>query len=173
MTIQVCGMSPSRKKMDLVGEAWGLPWDPYSYRYSIWFEMHDRSLWEKRGPEYLRLLQKADVPIYMQKEYADIPNSVQFPIGDTDYYSSSIAYMLDMAIRQLPERLEVWGVDNHPGDEWADERPCNEFWLGYAKASGIDVWVHPESSLLKPTLTNKFNDEIVNYTGRYGWLGAI
>jgi hypothetical protein len=128
-------------------------------------------LWERRGPEYLKQLQDSDVPIYMQRVEPDIPRSVAFPLGDMprDYFCSSIAYMLALAAVKGMD-IEVWGVDNHTNEEWFFERPCNEWWLGYAQGKGCDVWVHQDSSLLKPELDIMFNDERQHYIGRYGWL---
>ena len=34
-------------------ETWGLPWDGYAPHYDRLFEMHDRALWDLRGPRYL------------------------------------------------------------------------------------------------------------------------
>lgn len=170
--LQIVGLSPSHKKIDPNKESWGLPWNPLSHRNSRWFELHDRSLWERRGPEYLELLQNADVPIYMQKAHDDIPMSVEFPLlPDRDYYCNSIAYMLDLAIRERRD-IEIWGVDVHTDEEWWFERPCLEWWLGMAKGQGLGVWVHADSSLLKPELEIMFLDERQRYKGRYGWLEA-
>jgi hypothetical protein len=148
-----------------------LPWNPLAYRNDRWFELHARTLWERRGPEYLEQLQASRVPIYMQKVEPDIPMSVAFPLDESprDYYCSSIAYMLALAVIEGKD-IRLWGVDNHTDEEWAYERPCNEWWLGYAQGKGLDVWVHPDSSLLKPELQIMFNDERQDYHPRYGWL---
>ena len=173
--IQICGMAPSRKGIDLSKEAWGLPWDPLGHRYSRWFEMHDRSLWERRGPEYLELLQTSEVPVYMQQHYDDIPASVAFPVEHVaevigaDYFNSSIAYMLGLAILEA-QNIEIYGVDNHTDGEWFYERPCNEYLIGIARGRGLNVWIHPDSSLCKFMPNIHFNGEIQTYRGRYGWL---
>lgn len=175
MTVQICGMAPSRKAIDLGKEAWGLPWDPLSHRYSVWFEMHDRSLWSRRGHEYIETLRTSEVPIYMQRHYDDIPASVAFPVEQVaevigaDYFNSSIAYMLGLAILQSRD-IEVWGVDNHTDSEWWFERPCNEYLIGVARGKGLNVWIHPDSSLTKFMPDIHFNGEIQHYKGRYGWL---
>ena len=173
--VQICGLSPSYKRAPVTHEAWGLPWSPLNHRYSVWFEMHDRRIWEKRGPEYLDLLRMADVPIYMQQEWEDIPNSVEYPlisvISDVgcDYFQSSIAYMLGLAVFEHKD-IELYGVDNHEGDEFALERPCNEYMLGVAVGRGLQVWVHDSSSLLRFAPENAYLDDVVTYKPRYGWL---
>lgn len=172
--VQIVGLSPSRKGIDLDKEAWGLPWDPLCHRYDVWFEMHDRSLWERRGPQYLEQLQESVVPIYMQKVEDDIPMSRGFPLLEMvgafgDYFNSSIAYMLSMAIAAGKD-IEVWGVDNHTDEEWFFERPCNEYYLGIARGRGLRVKVHKDSSLLRHSPNIMFLDERQHYPVRYGWL---
>lgn len=175
MTVQICGMSPSRKEIDLGKETWGLPWDPLSHRYEVWFEMHDRSLWSTRGHEYLETLRESDRPIYMQREWDDIPNSVAYPVHTVartigaDYFNSSIAYMMGLAIHEGKD-FEVWGVDNHTDGEWWFERPCNEYLIGIARGKGLKVWVHPDSSLLKFMPDIHYQGVIQHYKGRYGYL---
>jgi hypothetical protein len=176
--IQIVGLSPSYKRAPPEPESWGLPWSPLNTRYDVWFEMHDRSIFERRGPEYVDTLRKADRPIYMQREWDDIPNSVEYPlisvIADTgcDYFQSSIAYMLGLAIHEHKD-INLYGVDNHAGDEFAEERPCNEYLLGVAVGRGLQIWIHHSSSLLKFAPDNAYLDKIVTYQRRYGWLAEI
>lgn len=146
-----------------------------AHRYRRYFEMHDRSLWERRGEEYVEYLRNTDVPIYMQKVEPDIPASVEFPLKEciaeigADYFNSSIAYMLALAIHEGHD-MDIWGVDNNPFEEWAFERPCNEYLIGFAKGKGLDVWIHPSSSLLRFTPDILYLDQRQKYVGRYGWL---
>ena len=170
--IQIAGMSPSASEVDFSQECGGLPWG--SQAYSLWFEMHDRSLWERRGDVYLQTLKDSCVPIYMQRVEPDIPMSREYPLDRVasvtgDYFNSSIAYMLALAVYENRD-IRLYGVDNHTDEEWWFERPCNEYLIGLAKGRGLDVWVHPDSSLLKFQPTVRFGDEVQNYRGRYGYL---
>jgi hypothetical protein len=121
--------------------------------------------------EYLRT---TDVPIYMQSVQPDIPASVEFPLQDVvavtgDYFNSSIAYMLALAIVEGHD-MDIWGVDNSPFEEWAFERPCNEYLIGLAKGKGLDVWIHESSALLRFHPDILFMDKRQNYVQRYGYL---
>lgn len=152
-----------------------MPWSQVSHRYTKLFEMHDRSLWERRGEEYLDLLKSSDVPIVMQQQYEDIPNSVPFPLQDAivefgDYFNSSIAYMLALAILEGHDEIEIYGVDNLTDSEFAYERPCNEYFIGMAKGMGLDVKIAEGSHLLKFHPDIQFNDTTIHYRGRYGYL---
>lgn len=173
--IQICGLASSCKQAPIVDEAWGLPWSPLSHRYSVWFELHDRSLWERRGEAYVQSLRDSEVPIYMQRVEPDIPMSREYPLHEVvecigaDYFNSSIAYMVGLAILQGRD-VELWGVDCHVYEEWAFERPCNEYLIGVARGKGLKVWVHPNSSLLRFTPDILYMNERQYYRGRYGWL---
>ena len=174
--VEICGLASSEKRKPHPSdcESWGLPWSPLAHRYSRWFEMHDRSLWERRGPEYVETLQNAEVPIYMQKREPDIPRSVEFPLQEAialggDYFNSSIAYMLALAAIEGAD-VDLWGIVNSLQEEFAYERPCNEWWLGVIKGRGGNIWVSPDSYLLQFMPHIMFLDERQKYITRYGWL---
>ena len=154
---------------------WGLPWDAYAHQYDRLFEMHDRSLWERRGPEYLERLQDLYVPIYMQRYQKDVPASKAYPLARTnalvgDYYGSSIAYMLALAILEKAERISIWGVQLDAASIFGHERPNLEYLIGFARGRGIAVDVAQPSALLTHRPENEFLDKAVAYPTRYGWL---
>ena len=179
-TVRITGLGPSSRdaSKDAPAEHWGLPWDPMYPRYTRLFEMHDRELFERRGQGYVdQLTGETFAPIYMHQLHDDIPNSRRYPFyevctrqGIGDYFNSSIAYMLALAIAERFDRIELYGVDNAKGEEWGKERPCNEYLIGLARGRGIDVWIHPDSALCKPQLDILYLDERQYYVGRYGKL---
>lgn len=178
--IIICGLSPSRKEVDhenTEAVIYGLPWDQLSHRYDVLFEMHDRSLWERRGEDYVQSLRDLDCPVIMQEEHAEIEFSMQYPQQllepRWDYYNSSIAYMLSYAITNDPDKISIYGVDNHTDEEWFFERGSNEFWIGVAKALNIEVWIHPTSSLMKFSPDVMYLTERVHYGKRYGYLPEV
>ncbi len=174
--VRIVGLAPSARgaSKDAPEEMWGLPWDPMYPRYTRLFEMHDRCLFEKRGQGYVdQLVHEEYVPIYMHQCHDDMPAAVPYPFQSVisqcgDYFNSSIAYMLALAIAEHFERIEIYGVDNAAGEEWEKERACNEYLIGQAVGRGIDVWIHPDSSLLKPNLDILYLNERQQYVGRYG-----
>lgn len=128
------------------------------------FELHtDEQHW--LAPEHdLRKLRK-EVPVFMQRTHAEIPQSVRFPIDVVEdklerlglrhrYMNDTICYMLAYAIalklsgRDLRE-IRMAGVDLHPRQraEALHERPCVEYWCGVANGMGIRIRRPPESYL--------------------------
>lgn len=142
--------------------------------------MHDLRLLKSatcRKPGYLDRLRDLDVPLFMQSAYQEIPNAMAYPYGEVskitgDYWNSSIAYMLAMAISENPDEIGIYGVDMKADDEYGYQRPNCEYLIGFAKGMGIKVTI-PEASPLCKFISEgiRFCDEAPIYTQRYGWLG--
>ena len=140
-------------------ELWGLN-ELYRYmpaeRFSRWFEIHPRPELERSddGRKHLADLARLDIPIYMHQHFADIPASVPFPRQDlervlaSEYFTSTPAWMIGMAIAMGFREIHVYGVDMAQDTEYAQQRPCCEFWLGYAMSRGIKVVLPDTSDLL-------------------------
>lgn len=173
MFVNICGLGPTFRQAPPQSQ-WGLPWSPVEHRHTVHFEMHDRSLWERRGPEYIEHLRSSTTPIIMQREHDDIPASIAFPLDRAialggDYFNSSIAYMLALAALERYD-VRIYGVDNDPHGEWINERPCNEYWIGILRGRGQQVWVHPDSHVTRFHPQIDYNGELITYKDRYGWL---
>jgi hypothetical protein len=153
------------------------------------FEMHDRGLLEKpeslRSEDYWDRLREIEAPIYMQRAWDDIPASVEYPLDEMksvfkgfprwwdqeDWYNSSPAYMIVMAIHEGLD-FGLYGIDVLDDSEFQLERNCLEFLIGLAIGRGLKVFI-PEC----PTALCKFRGEGIklgsmtpSYPKRYGYL---
>ena len=142
-------------------ERWGIN-ELYRYmdvgKFHRWFEIHKRDEIDK-DEKHLEALKKFPLPIYMQEEYPDIPSSRKFPkleveqdIPDLDlgaYKTSSIAWMLGLALKERFKEIHVYGVDMAQQTEYQEQRPACEFLLGVAAGRGIKIHVPATSDLLK------------------------
>jgi hypothetical protein len=156
-------------------ELWGLTLDHEKcFYFDKAFQMHPLSFINNTSfsSEDERSLRELDIPIYMQESYSEIPNAVAYPLEGVinlvgDYFNSSIAYMLGLAILENVDRIGIWGVDMIADDEFAYQRPNAEYLIGFAKGRGIDVFVPGESSLL----TFGVGDQVLadDWSGRYGY----
>lgn len=137
-------------------EIWGLN-QLYRHipRADRWFDIHenyDEGVVE--GTDHIGWLRSAKIPVYMNKQWEDYPTSIEYPIDKVieyfgrDYFTSTIAYMLALAIIEKFERIEIYGVDLIVGTEWEEQRQCAEYYIGWAKGAGIDVYIPKESALL-------------------------
>lgn len=174
MRIAIVGLGPSHDDVPWQEwETWGLPWDAWSPRYDCLFEMHDRSLFETRGEDYMKRLRDADRPVYMQQAHSDIPLSQPYPMADVaaltgDYFGSSVAYMLALAIYEEAEEIGIWGVELN--DDYDHQRPGLEYMIGFARGRGVKVSVYGNGRLLVRRKTDDYQDVGVIYPERYGAL---
>ena len=162
--VAIVGFAPTTRHQapffDNEFEIWGLN-ELYMCipRFDRWFEMHSRQEYENslRNKQHLEWLQCCGKPIYMQKEYADIPMSVKFPkdpmVREYGYcFRSTICYMLALAIHEHFSEIHLYGVDSLNKVEYYDERPSIEYLLGIAKGKGIEVVIPSDSSFLRSSL---------------------
>jgi len=189
--VAIVGLAPSTHDdapyEDPDWEVWGLPWDEEKWPYfDRLFDIHPLECIRKATPSFYRhgyedRLRELNAPLYMQQAYPDIPNAIEYPLEKVsalvgDYYNSSIAYMLGLALYEGVDKVGLWGVDmigrgewGH-ADEYADERPNCEYLLGFAKAKGIEIYLPEECPLLKFSGRFPLGKVIPNYGHRYGYL---
>lgn len=142
-------------------------------RYTLWFDMHSvaytRSYGEAAGfgDRQVKWLEtEHSFPVFMLEECPEFPSVRRFPIEDVveklgrDYFTSSVAYCLAYALT-LPDVAEIglWGIDLTHSTEYAQQRPCAEYWVGRAEAMGLKVTIHEESALLKQRFRYGYEDE--------------
>lgn len=124
-------------------------------RADRWFEIHKN--WDEHvvvGTDHFGWLASAPIPIYMVDRINGIPNSVRFPIERVmgkhiDYFTSSVAFMIALAIEEGFKEIGLWGIDLIVGDEYFYQKPCAEFWLGVAHGKGITVTLPHTTALCK------------------------
>jgi len=152
--------------------------------WHAWFELHDddtigvRTSLQDQTPTqagHLAWLRKQvkGKPIFMQREYPDIPASVSFPYeelaalyhkripGFNRYFTSSIGFMLAWGIAQGRDQqftptspnhytwIGLYGIDLAGDSEYVHQRPNTEFFCGFAAGLGIEVFAHPSSALFR------------------------
>lgn len=153
----VCG-SPSTEMAapfcDDRYEVWVLGNRCHKYpRFDLIFEIHDNL--EQHGAGYAGGLVEIGKPLVVGEQFPILGRNVTiYPYSDvlamvgSDYLTSSSAYMLAYAILAGFDHVELYGVDMAVDDhEYFWQRPCMEFWVGFAKGRGVNV-VIPEASPL-------------------------
>ncbi len=144
-------------------------------RSDVWFETH-RFLPSQPGrsgepgtkpwfsPEFHQFLQQHKGPVFMSEVHASIPNSVRLPFEaliekyGPYHFTSSVAWMLALAIDQRPKMMGLWGIDMSATEEYNYQRPACQHFIGMAKAMGIGVVLPPESDLMRPTMMYGFGE---------------
>lgn len=137
-------------------------------RADRWFEIHANYLEHVvEGTDHKKWLTESPIPIYMVDRIHSIPNSVRFPIervmqGHLDYFTSSVAYMIALAIQEGFKEIGLWGIDLIVGDEYFFQKACAEFWLGVAHGKGITVTLPHTTALCKQSHRYGYQSEPVS-----------
>ncbi len=146
-----------------------------SKRSDVWFEPHR---WMPTAPglpgapgtkpwfsaDFNTFLKGHKGPVFMSQVQPSIPTSVRIPYEDLIakygpyFWTSTIAYMIAMAIDQLQEKAKrgeqtaigLWGVDMSATEEWSYQRPGCQHFIGIAMSLGINVMLPEESDLMRP-----------------------
>lgn len=143
---------------------------PYLKKVDRFFELH---LWEPEkpwfSPEYIRFMAELPVPVYMLEPIPAIPGSVAYPkdeilrtygVGAVWFYTSSLAWMMAMAIASRPDEIGLWGVDMSAAEEvYTHQRAGCHYWIGKAMELGIKVTIPHQSDLMQPSPLYGFNEQ--------------
>ena len=102
-------------------------------------------------------LKKHPGPIYTSQVHREYPGLVEYPLADVlnscagqRYMNTTAACAIAYAVHIEVQRIMCFGMDfTLPNSYHAEQgRACVEFWLGFARARGIDIVCPKESSLL-------------------------
>jgi len=134
---------------------------------ALWFEIHQRDtvLKSNRDSSYIDKLKNSKIPILMCEKHDDIPMSMKYPLHEiiekleTDYFTNSISYMVAYALYVGVDEIAIYGVDMAQDEEYAKERPSVEYFVGYARAKGIPVYIPSESDICKVPYYYGFEEE--------------
>ena len=155
-------------------------------RASMWADIHAN--WREdnvEGTDHPKWLAECGIPVYMTRVEPSIPTSIRYPIervidrvAGTDYFTSTVAFMLGLAIMEIDEQVErelnghpmperfhegrrliaetyatreigIFGIDLIVGTEYDFQKACVEFLLGLAQARGITIRIPAQCALLK------------------------
>ena len=140
-------------------EIWGVnQLNRFIPRADRWFQVHtnwdDKDRWAP-GTDQKKWLAECPIPIYMTDINPNIPNSISYPyewvmqeLKVHDYFTSSIAFMVALAIAEGFKEIGIYGIDLIIGREYFFEKACVEFYLGIAQQRGIEYHLPEGCALL-------------------------
>ena len=127
-------------------------------RTEAWVELHRYEPGQPWfSPEYCQFLANYPGPVWMAEKRPEIPNSIELPLVELIqkyspyFFTSSLAYMMAMAIESGFKRIALYGVDMAAESEYHQQRLGCQYFAIIAKAHGIEVGVPPESDLFRPS----------------------
>lgn len=121
------------------------------------FEIHRWLPGAPRLPmDYVTWLATTPRVVAMIEPVRELPRSVAFPkdecLAEFGPYpmTSTVAWMLALAMLQRPAAIGLWGIDMAASGEYWSQRPGCQFLMWLARERGIEIVVPPESDLLQP-----------------------
>jgi len=114
-------------------------------------------------PEAVEYLAGQETPVYMATTHPKISVAEEYPkeevlkwmrynfpiCGNREYFTSSIAWMLGLAIVRGYKHISLYGVEMQLESEYAYQRPCCETLIGFACGKGIKVEIPRNCNLFK------------------------
>lgn len=109
-----------------------------------------------QGGHYELPAHRSGKRIVMQDQNADVPGCIRLPIealtriysGGIPYFTSTLAHMLVAAISLGYHDVTLYGFEMESDTEYAHQRACAEYWIGYGRALGMCIEA-PGSGILK------------------------
>lgn len=160
MRIAIHGMHRDTLDHEPYDESWGLAHSAEAFTYDRVFESHSEAIVRTARTHIDRLREIADfIPLYTPWEWSErlgkhhiiLPHKNLHDI--TEQFESSIAYPMALAIRQRPDEIGLYGINMAGDDEYAYQRSNMQYLIGFARAKGIKVTIHPDSRLFESQWT--------------------
>lgn len=199
-----------KRTVAIVGSAWSSgPWAPFGEEgievwcanemhgkpwvddgaATAWFQIHPKGSFtsEHRADHWRWLQEEHGFPIYMIREFDDVPNSTPYPLREIQrglignfirgeekmekLFSSTMSYQLALALHQRRfDRIELFGIELHLEGEYEWQREALAFWIGKADGMGVELWMPEECSLLLQPLYG-YEEIRKGNTGDIVWSG--
>lgn len=164
LKIALIGSAPSSIRLapyhDDSWQVWGCSPGAYGVvpkgRSNVWWELHKYEPGQPWfSPEYCQFL--LEHPRVMVAEpRPEMPNGEVLPVDELVakygpyFFTSSVAWMMAVAIEMGATKIGLWGVDMAATEEYEAQRAGLHYFAMIAKRQGIEVGVPPESDLFRP-----------------------
>ena len=128
-----------------------------------WFQIHDWDEMVETDHNEIAWLASRKFPIYMRKEWEEIPTAIRFPKEEIvqefgTYFTNCISWMIAFAIHAGFKEIHLYGIDMAMDYEYGYQRPSCEYFIGLARGMGVRVYIPRGSDLLKTTRLYGFED---------------
>lgn len=121
--------------------------------FDRFFEIHfDNQFYPSEREHFVPWLGTCGKPVYVFDDLG-LPNQVMYPraaierLHGSAFFTSTIAWMLALAIDHGPEAIGIWGVDMADGTEYAYQKQGCLHFIALARLLGIKVVIPAQSEL--------------------------
>lgn len=127
------------------------------------FHMHDLEAFYKDEQTHssmkltiLNANEQPEMDFWTLKPYKEISHAKIYPLEDiinrfkTNYFTSGPSYMIAYALYTGAKEIRLYGLNMTIKEEYIEQKPCIEFWVGMAMGMGVKVVLqHDVTSILK------------------------
>ena len=164
LKVALIGSAPSSIRQapyhDPSWQVWGCSPGAYGVvpkgRSNVWWELHVYEPGQPWfSPEYCQFLREHPRVMVAEKR-PEIPNGEVLPVEylvkkySPYFFTSSVAWMMAMAIEMGASKIGLWGIDMAASEEYEAQRAGLHYFALIAKQKGIEVGVPRESDLFRP-----------------------
>lgn len=131
---------------------------PQCLREPDWyFDLHRPEMFrvKKKGwiKDYHGWLKTLQTPIFMQKNWSDVPMSVKYPLKRIQaefrsYFTNQCAYMIALAMTEGVTHIGLFGCQYSHATEHGVQRDSLTYWLGRFEQAGGTIVLPPEDNTL-------------------------
>jgi hypothetical protein len=122
-------------------------------RWDRWFDLHDDASIDTY-PGHREFLESQTKPVYRQSNY---PLDAMVAKYGTWFFTSTISYMLALALEEGPEEIGIWGVDLAHETEYVRQRPGARFFIQTARMRGVKITMPEEAEVAVPGILYCFD----------------
>ena len=139
-------------------------------RCDLRFELHPFEFL-KREPRYQNGSYFEDymdylksLPVYLQEKSPDFPFSMTYPKDEMVrkygpfFFTSSIAWMMALALERKPDKIGLWGVSMAADEEYGRQRPGFHYFYEMARRQGVEIILPEGCDLLTRPKWEGFDD---------------
>lgn len=122
-----------------------------------YFDLHRPELFRQENrtwnPKYYTWLKTLQVPVFMQKNYADVPMSVEYPLARIQaefrsYFTNQCAFLIALAMTEGVTHIGLFGCQYAHETEHGVQRDSLTYWLGRFEQGGGTVVIPPKYNSL-------------------------
>ena len=164
MQIALLGAAPSSRLLapfqDPNWEIWACSPPNYNLpRVDAWFELHSLKRKMNKGNQPFFDVLVRHPRVYINRADPDankLPDTIAFPFDDMRrefgdwFFTSSLAWMMALAITKKPAAIGLWGIDMSAAEEYGYQRAGMHYFIQEADKRGIQVIAPAESDILNP-----------------------
>jgi len=160
-------------------EVWVMNGAAAVFQHDVVFNMHDLEELAKCEPDkdFIGLYESHDKPVVTIRAIPGVDNLYEYPLSEViaefqqNYFANGASYLIAFALLCGVSKINIYGCDfDYPNRSDYEAGRCNfEFWLGYARAKGVQIAV-PQESTLMDTIYRLDGKGRIGYGAVYGYF---